>query len=225
MLKAGTPVVLMLMLYFSGVSLKVKITPRLALSVVGMFTGIVIASLGEVRLTVLGLVAMFLSEVSAGVRCILEEWLLTKMEPRMGVLEALYHLAPTCVLSQTIVAIILHLQYMDAGAGGKDPVGLFKPASFSAEEFQWFALLVACSCTLGIAVNTGSLLVMQSYSSLFMKSVVIVRNIGLVMWGVLHYNEAVTMVELMGYSVTLACFAWYNYEHHLAKEATTKKSE
>jgi drug/metabolite transporter (DMT)-like permease len=225
MLKAGTPVVLMLMLYFSGVSLMVKVTPRLALSVVAMFAGVVIASLGEVRLTMLGLVAMFLSEVSAGVRCILEEWLLTKMEPKMGVLEALYHLAPACVLSQAVVAAVLHLQLMNTGPDGKDPQGLFKPFAFNPEERQWFCFLVGCSCALGIAVNTGSLLVTQSYSSLFMKSVVIVRNIGLVVWGVAWYGEAVTAVELIGYAVTLTCFAWYNYEHQLAKASKSKDED
>jgi hypothetical protein len=49
----------------------------------------------------------------------------------------------------------------------------------------WVAFLICCSGALGIAVNTASLLVIQSRSSLFMKSLVIVRNIGLVVWGVM----------------------------------------
>ena len=212
MLKAGTPVVLMVMLRISGVTLIVKVTPRLALSIIGMFIGVVVASLGEVRLSILGCTAMFLSEVSAGFRCILEEWLLTKISPKMGVLEALYYLAPACVLAQAIVAACLFL---------RDPI----PLEFSNVEFQWLLFLIGCSCALGVAVNTGSLLVTQSYSSLFMKSVVIVRNIGLVMWGVGWYGEAVTVVELVGYSVTLSCFAWYNYENQLAKSAAAKKSD
>lgn len=212
MLKAGTPVVLMVMLRISGVTLMVKITPRLSLSIIGMFLGVIVASLGEVRLSIIGCTAMLLSEISAGFRCILEEWLLTKISPKMGVLEALYYLAPACVLSQAVVATGLYL---------RDPI----PLDFSAAELQWLFFLIACSCTLGIAVNTGGLLVTQSYSSLFMKSVVIVRNIGLVMWGVGWYGEAVTVVELLGYSVTLGCFAWYNYENQLAKAAAAKKSD
>ena len=63
-------------------------------------------------------------------------------------------------------------------------------------------------CIGGVAVNTASLLVIQSRSSLFMKSVVIVRNVGLVLWGVLVHAEAVTLLEAGGYGITLACFAW-----------------
>ena len=41
-----------------------------------------------------------------------------------------------------------------------------------------------------------------------MKSLVIVRNIGLVVYGVLVHHEAVTELEAIGYGVTLAAFTW-----------------
>ena len=54
--------------------------------------GVMIASLGEVRFNTLGIVCMLLSEAAEGVRCVLKERLLTKMDPPMDVLETLYYL-------------------------------------------------------------------------------------------------------------------------------------
>ena len=71
-------------------------------------------------------------------------------------------------------------------------------------------------------VNTASLLVIQSRSSLFMKSLVIVRNVGLVVWGVVMHNELVSLVESIGYTVALLSFAWYNHERQLAGKAPSR---
>ena len=217
-LKAGTPVVLMVMLRLAGL---VVVTPRLALSVLGMSVGVAIASLGELRFSAIGILVMLLSEVAEGVRCVLKEKILTAMDPPLGVLETLYWLAPACVMWQVLAVVGMRaltaagLMGAEEEGKGEGEAGLRRGEDAdhellggSAERRNWLALLILCSCALGVAVNTASLLVIQSRSSLFMKSVVIVRNVGLVLWGVLVHAEAVTLMEAGGYAITLACFAW-----------------
>ena len=75
---------------------------------------------------------------------------------------------------------------------------ILNPPEFTEVEVRWLAWLIVCSFALGVAVNTASLLVIQSRSSLFMKSLVIVRNIGLVFWGVIFYDEQVSALEVGG---------------------------
>jgi hypothetical protein len=218
MLKAGTPVVLVVMLRASGMSMMVPVTARLTASVVGMFFGVVVASLGEVRFSALGFAAMACSEIAAGVRCILEERLLTQIDPPMDVLETLYMLAPACVLWQTLIAVAAKLMSAEQDHVVDSP-------ETSVAEHRWLVCLIALSCLLGVAVNASSLLVIQSRSSLFMKSVVLVRNVGLVLYGVGWYNEQVTAVELLGYSCTLGCFAWYNHERQRAMAESSNESD
>ena len=76
----------MLLLRCAGLA---KLTPRLALSVLGMSCGVVIASVGELRFNMYGIAAMLLSELAEGGRCVLKERIMKVIEPPMGILETL----------------------------------------------------------------------------------------------------------------------------------------
>ena len=102
-LKAGTPVVLMVMLYVAGLA---QITPRLAVAVFGMSIGVMIASAGELRFESIGIVVMLLSEVAEGVRCVLKERMLTRLDPPMDVIESLYCGSHTLPQLRSVVATV-----------------------------------------------------------------------------------------------------------------------
>jgi hypothetical protein len=57
-LKAGTPVVLMVMLRAAGMA---RVTARLAASVVAMACGVAVASAGELRFSVVGIVIIYVN--------------------------------------------------------------------------------------------------------------------------------------------------------------------
>jgi len=136
----------------------------------------------------------------------------------------LYYLAPACVLCQVIASIFLDLPGLLVEIRTQQPASLEhnNAEALKVAESQWHGggtwvlFLICCSGFLGIVVNTASLLVIQSRSSLFMKSLVIVRNVGLVIWGVIVNGEVVSQLEVLGYTITLAAFVWYNHERQRA---------
>ena len=63
---------------------------------------------------------------------------------------------------------------------------------------------------MGLGVNYLIYLVIQATSSLTMKVLSTIRNIGIIFIGVAAYGEIVTMNQGLGYTVALIGFAGYN---------------
>ncbi len=63
---------------------------------------------------------------------------------------------------------------------------------------------------MGLGVNYLSNIVIQLTSSLTMKVLGTLRNIFTIFLGVLFYSEAITINELIGYSIALLGFISYN---------------
>jgi hypothetical protein len=73
MLKAGTPVVLMLMLSLSGVE---YMSPKVGMSTLLMAFGTALTSMGELNWHTLGFTLMLLSEIAEAGRCVITQHIL-----------------------------------------------------------------------------------------------------------------------------------------------------
>lgn len=73
MLKAGTPVVVMMMLSLSGVE---YMSPQVGFSTMIMAGGTLLTSLGEVKWHTLGFILMMLSELTEAGRCVITQHVL-----------------------------------------------------------------------------------------------------------------------------------------------------
>lgn len=65
--------------------------------------------------------------------------------------------------------------------------------------------------SLGVAVNMLAYLIIKNAGSLTFKIIMTLRNIGLVVYGMIVFGELVPAKEWAGYIVTLIGFAGYNY--------------
>lgn len=191
MLKAFTPLIVLLVMRTFGV----KLPTRAALwCVLGIVCGTVIEVHGELHATAAGLVLMLASEFFEAVSVVLSQRIL--QNNKFSVLEGMYFTAPAgglCLLTGAMI-----LEAPDMVRTGHHRIPLDNPRIFMA------------AAMLGVAINFISFLVMQLTSALTMKILNTARSVGLVAVGVLFYGEYHPPRQLCGYGLALLGFAGYN---------------
>lgn len=191
-LKAFTPVFVVVMLYCSGIE---SPSLRVSASVALICVGTAIASAGEANFSAMGLAIMFCAETCEAGRLVLTQKLLTNM--KFSALEGLYWMSPICCFWMWGLAL-----------------GLEAPALVRANDLQ---LIVAhpshfaSAAFLGLAVNLASMFVIKRTSSVMLKVMGTARNAGLVLFSAIFLNESITPTQTVGYVICLAAFALYNY--------------
>lgn len=193
MLKAFTPSVTLTMLYMTDVEIPSR--PEV-LSVLVICMGTAIASVGEGSFHFLGLVLMFLAEVSEAVRLVLAQKLLKNL--KFGIIEGQYFMAPVSALWLCSASALVEL-----------PRAMHSKHAWDIVRGETALLLL--SATLGFAVNIATFLVIKSTNSVTLKVLGTARNAGLVLVSSWLYNESITALEAVGYLVSLSAFGAYNY--------------
>ena len=64
---------------------------------------------------------------------------------------------------------------------------------------------------LGFVLNMLTFAILKLSSSLLLKGVSVARTAGLVIYCAMFRGEHITGAQAFGYSISLACFAVYNY--------------
>ena len=191
-LKAFTPVVVVLMLYLTAVEIPSK---RVAFSVLMIAAGTAIASAGEVNFSVMGIAIMAAAETSEATRLVLTQKLLTNL--KFPALEGLYYMAPICTFWMWGVASFTELPRAYASGG-------LAIAQAHAPTFALAALL-------GFLVNIASFVVIKRTNSLMLKLMGTARNAGLVLFSATFLGDTIMPTQVLGYAVCLAFFGVYNY--------------
>mmetsp|Transcript_19189 Transcript_19189/g.39124 ORF Transcript_19189/g.39124 Transcript_19189/m.39124 type:complete len:226 (+) Transcript_19189:287-964(+) len=192
MLKAFTPVVTLTLLCVTRIEVPSR---RVTLSVAGICVGTAIASLGEGSFSALGLLIMLAAEVSEAVRLVLAQKLLKNL--KMGVIEGQFWMSPISSVWLFCGAALLELPDMLRSRAWAIPAA--HPLHFTL------------AASLGVCVNMAAFLVIKNAGSVMLKVLGTARNAGLVVFGAMVLGEAVTLVELLGYALSLAAFGAYNY--------------
>jgi hypothetical protein len=137
---------------------------------------------------------MACSEVTEALRLLMTQYLLQNL--KFGVIEGQYVLAPATAFWLFIASSIYEGKRM------------LEVDAFSVIAKYPMAFLVAS--LMGLIINFLSYLVISLTSSLTMKVLGSARNVLTIFFGVLFWNEVVTLKVLLGYSVTMAGFISYN---------------
>lgn len=205
MLKAFTPIITMLALFVARLETP---TRPLILSVSFIALGTALASAGEVNLSAVGVLIMFLSELFESVRLVMTQLLLTGL--KFHPIEGLMYLAPACTFWLFLGSMLLEFRNMVAdGAFG-----------LMADRPGKFILAAA----MGFMVNSLAYIVIQSASSLTLKVLGTVKNALVVCLGIALLGEHVTLLQGVGYGLSVAAFFVYQQikMRQLAGESSAK---
>jgi len=127
-----------------------------------------------------------------GVRLALTQYLLQDL--RFNVLEGLYVMSPASFYWLTAASLLLEVPRMNANVYG-------------VLEELWPMLVMAG--TMGVCVNFVSYFLIQLTSSLTLKVVATIRNIIVVLIGIMFFKETVTQQQATGYFIALVGFISY----------------
>mmetsp|Transcript_2777 Transcript_2777/g.2912 ORF Transcript_2777/g.2912 Transcript_2777/m.2912 type:complete len:358 (+) Transcript_2777:125-1198(+) len=191
MLKSFTPVIIMIVGYLARIE---NPSRPVILSIMVISIGTATTCSFTPQLNLLGLLVMFLAEVTEAVRLVLTQFLLQNL--KFGVVEGQYVIAPASAFWLFLASAIYEFPTM------------IKANAFST-IFANPMTFVAAS-TMGLGVNFMTYYVIQATSGLTMKVLGTVRNIFTIFLGFLFYKEVISVNEGLGYTIALLGFAAYN---------------
>ena len=105
-----------------------------------------------------------------------------------------------------LVCVFVATEYKDMMASGKHRIILNHPGLFMLATL------------LGICVNALSVALVSLTSGLTIKLLTHVRNLLLVVVGIVAFHEVLTLQEYVGYSVALGGLVWYTIERNRPKK-------
>ena len=190
MLKAFSPAYMVIFLYLMGVETPSR---NVVLCVLGLSLCTCIASAGEVNFSIVGVLFMAGASCSDAIRLVVAQKLLTNN--KMNPLETLYYTAPVCLLWMIPAAFVTEV-----------------PAALRHNSFALMRLhpmMFLASGFSGFFVNITSFLLVKRTSSMTLKTMTMARNGGLVIVSAILMGETITLLEGVGYSGLLMCFALY----------------
>ncbi len=191
MLKSFTPVIVLLCSASAGLEYPNMVT---ILSIFIICVGTATTCSFVPTLDALGIVIMFLSELSEAIRLLMTQFLLQNL--KFGVVEGQYVLAPATALWLGLASLWFEGSKMrEENALG---VVAANPLAF-----------VVASC-LGLVVNFLAYFVIQATSSLTIKVLGVARTVLTICVGVLIWAESITLQSLFGYVLSLVGFVAYN---------------
>jgi drug/metabolite transporter (DMT)-like permease len=191
MLKAFSPVFIMLTGYLASVD-----TPSqsVILSVLVIAIGTAATCSFTPRLNLFGLLLMGLAESTEAIRLIITQFFLQQL--KFGIIEGQYVLAPASAFWLFLASVIFEFPTMiECNAF---VIVINNPRYFIAASFM------------GIGVSFITFFVIQATSSLTMKILGTLRNIAMVVVGVLLYGEQISLSQTGGYTLSLLGFLAYN---------------
>jgi len=192
MLKAFTPCIMLGLLYLYGVE---KLTTPVVMCVVAISCGTAVSVSAEPNISPIGLALQLGAMWTEALSVVITQWLLQNM--KFGVMEGAY------VLALPGAAVLFFAALFVEGPE------VYSKSSYKAVAKKPF--LFALAMFLGVAVNMLAYLIIKHAGSLTSKIIMTLRNIGLVVYGMLVFGEVVPTKEWAGYAITLIGFAGYNY--------------
>jgi hypothetical protein len=189
-LKSFTPVITMVALFIARLETPTK---RLIWSVSVIAAGTAIASLGELNFSALGVLIMMSSETFEAIRLVMTQLLLTGL--KFHPIEGLMYLAPACFFWLAFGSLVMEFRQMVASG------------AFEIVAAQPWKFVLAAG--LGFAVNSIAYIIIQTASSLTLKVLGTVKNAFVVWLGIFLLGDSMTLLQGIGYSISIAAFYWY----------------
>ena len=193
MLKATCPVMVCALLHISGLELA---TPKMVGSIALISCGVAMASYGELNFNIIGVITMLASTTSESSRLVMTQHLLSGQAP-MHPFEGLCYIGGASSFCLFLLAVAFEWRQLVEQRSWT--LAVDNPVTFLLAAFA------------GFGVNALAILVIKLTSSLTLKVLGTVKDACLITASVVFLGEAVSSLQLVGYSISLAGFLAYNY--------------
>ncbi|KAL9131310.1 MAG: hypothetical protein Q9217_000745 [Psora testacea] len=189
MLKACTPVAVLLAGWAMGVQ---KPDIRVLLNVSIIVIGVIIASIGEIKFVLIGVIFQIGGIIFEAIRLVLVERLLSGAEYKMDPLVSLYYFAPICAIMNFVTALVFEI-----------------PRIQLAEVYRlglWTLLSNAC---LAFALNISVVFLIGRTSGLVMTLCGVLKDILLVAASIAIWGTHISALQCFGYSIAIFGLVYY----------------
>ncbi|KAJ9139408.1 Triose-phosphate transporter [Pleurostoma richardsiae] len=190
MLKAAAPVAVLFTSWAWGVA---EPSMRVFINVLVIVLGVTLASLGEIEFSWIGFFFQLGGIIFEAMRLVMIQVLLSGDGQKMDPLVSLYYYAPVCAVMNVIVA-------------------LFSEYS----EFKWADVtsvgvsVLVLNALVAFLLNVSSVFLIGKTSGLVMTLTGILKNILLIVAGVMIWSTAITGLQLIGYLIALVGLFYYS---------------
>ncbi|KAL1527827.1 hypothetical protein AB1Y20_009209 [Prymnesium parvum] len=191
MLKASTPIAVMVLMYLAGLETP---TLKVVLSVLTIAAGTVISAVGEYRFSWRGTLAMSCSQLTEASKLVLMQLLLRGH--KLHALEGLLLFSPWACGCLGVGVLLLEWPTLE------------ERGFALVQSHPWVFLGQAA---LGFGVNLLTILTVKFTSSISFKLISMAKNAAIVLVSVPLFNNPISHLQALGYSITVVGFGCYNY--------------
>ncbi|PKI47656.1 probable sugar phosphate/phosphate translocator At3g14410 [Punica granatum] len=204
MLKAIMPVAVFILGVAAGLEV---MSCRMLLIMSTISLGVLVASIGEINISWIGVVYQMGGVVGEALRLIFMEILVKRKGLKLNPISLMYYVSPCSALCLFVPWIFLEKPKMEASG---------------AWNFQPIILTLNSLCT--FALNLSVFLVITHTSALTIRVAGVVKDWVVVLVSALLFADTkLTLINLFGYAIAIAGVAAYN-NHKLKKEASRDSS-
>ena len=195
MLKSFSPVMLLIISAILGIGKRA--TGQVVVGLLTISIGIFITTSAvhkDARFSWIGIWIMVFSMAFESFRLAMTQFFLQEL--KLNVLESMYTMAPASMIWLFTCSAIFELPHMMA----RDNIMHIM--------IEYIPMFLAAG-GMGAVVNLVSYSLIQLTSSLTLKVITTIRNVGVVFIGIICFRESVTNYQFMGYSIALIGFMMY----------------
>ncbi|KAL2059567.1 hypothetical protein ABVK25_000860 [Lepraria finkii] len=189
MLKATTPVAVLLLGWAMGID---KFDVKTLINVSFIVFGIVVASFGEIKFVLVGVLYQLGGIIFEAMRLVSIERLLSSAEYKMDPLVSLYYFAPVCAIMNFCVAVVFEIPRIQMT--DLHYVGLW-------------ALLA--NAMVAFALNVSVVFLIGRTSGLVMTLCGVLKDILLVAASIAIWGTPISALQCFGYSIALSGLIYY----------------
>ncbi|EON97650.1 putative duf250 domain membrane protein [Phaeoacremonium minimum UCRPA7] len=190
MLKAAAPVAVLICSWIWGVA---NPSVKTFLNVMIIVFGVGLASVGEIAFSWMGFIFQVGGIVFEAMRLVMIQVMLSEEGQGMDPLVSLYYYAPVCAVMNFIVAWLSE-----------------------ASKFEWEDLyqtgmgILLLNAAVAFMLNVSSVFLIGKTSGLVMTLTGILKNILLIVAGVMIWGTSITALQLFGYMIALGGLVYYS---------------
>lgn len=191
MLKALTPVMTMMCLVMFRLEYP---TTKAIWCVITISLGTAVAGYGELELSLIGALFMISAQAAEALKLVFTQVMLSTL--KFDVVETMYYNTPAACVCVLMCACFLEFPSMTWG--------------------DWRVIVdnspvFVCSCVFAVITQAINTVVIRYSSALVLKISITARNALFVIFNAVVLGEAVTVLQVCGYTLSLVGFAAYNY--------------
>ncbi|MCJ1275417.1 hypothetical protein MMC21_003220 [Puttea exsequens] len=189
MLKATTPVAVLIVGWCMGTS---KADMKVFMNVSIIVAGVVIASIGEIKFVLIGVLFQIGGILFEATRLVMVERLLSSAEYKMDPLVSLYYFAPVCALMNLCVALVVEIP------------------KISMAEIQFVGpWILLANAMIAFGLNVSVVFLIGRTSGLVMTLCGVLKDILLVAASIAIWGTPISALQYFGYSIALCGLVYY----------------